>query len=84
MAFVYFEPNYGHLRGKQMFMECNRAFSFNMEGKEDNDVVWQLIYELWNQLDFKKTPSLLSIIASIVFKDSYGIKCCISRPVNQI
>jgi len=37
-------------KGKPMFMDLNGAFNPSMDRKEDEYVLWELTYELWNQL----------------------------------
>ena len=55
-----------------MFMGLNGAFSSMMERKEDKYVLWEYIYELWTLQ--QKIPSLVSLIASMVFNDSFGVE----------
>ena len=40
--------------------------------KEDQFVLWEYIYELWTLQ--RKTPSFMSLIASMVFNDSFGVE----------
>ena len=42
------------------------------ERKEDKYVLWEYIYELWTLQ--RKIPSLVSLIASMVFNDSFGVE----------
>ena len=53
-------------------MGFNRAFSSIMERKEDKYVLWEYIYELWTLQ--RKIPSLMSLMASMVFNDSFGVE----------
>ena len=53
-------------------MGFNRAFNSIMERKEDKYVLWEYICELWTLQ--RKIPSLMSLIASIVFNDSFRVE----------
>ena len=55
-----------------MFMGFYGAFGSIMERKEDKYVLWEYIYELWTLQ--RKIPSLMSLIASMVFNDSFGVE----------
>jgi len=58
--------------GNQIFMGFNGAFSSIMERKEDKYIFWEYIYELWTLQ--RKIPSLVSLIAPMVFNDSFGVE----------
>jgi len=46
-----------------------------MERKDDNYEFWGLLMSFESIMDFtKKIPSLLSLIASIVFNDTIGVE----------
>jgi len=53
-------------------MGFNRAFNSIMERKEEKYVLWEHIYELWTLQ--RKIPSLMSLIASMVFNDSFRME----------
>ena len=53
-------------------MGFNRAFNSIMDRKEDKYVLWEYIYELWTLQ--RKIPSLMSLIAPIVFNNSFALE----------
>ena len=53
-------------------MGFKKAFNSIMERKEDKYVLWEYIYGLWTLQ--RKIPRLLSLIASMVFHDSFGVE----------
>ena len=65
-----------------MFMGFNRVFSPIMERKEDKYVLWEYIYELWTLQ--RKILRLVSLIASMVFNDSFGVEIMFNELMNEI
>jgi len=58
-----------------MFVGFNRAFRSFMERKEDKYIVWELLRSFESIMDFTKTiPSLVRLIASIVFNNLFGVE----------
>ena len=55
-----------------MFMGFNGTLSLIMERKEAKYVLWEYIYELWTLQ--RKIPRLMSLIASMVFNNLFGMK----------
>jgi len=56
-------------------MTCIGTFGSIVARKEDEYVIWELIYELsiGNEL-IKEISSFMSLLASIVLNDSYGVQ----------
>jgi len=55
-------------------LDCNEAFSLALERKEDNYGFWEPTYEFELIMDFtKKIPSLVSLIAYVMFNNSLGL-----------
>ena len=58
-----------------MFMDFHGAFGLVNKKEEDKYIIWEVVYELWVIYEFyKKISSLVSLIASFEFNDSFGVE----------
>ena len=58
-----------------MFMDCRGVFTFILERRSPICNLGSYLSIIESNMDFtKKTPSFMSLITSIVFSDSFGVK----------
>jgi len=54
-------------------MDFHGAFSLISEKEEDKYTIWEFVYELWIIYEFyKENTTLVSLIPSIGFNESFG------------
>jgi len=77
--FCVFWAKMRSLKGKPMFMDCTGVFNFITEGEESMYVFLGALLMIYGAIMncAKKMLSLMSLTASIVSNDSFGVKNCI-------